>query len=176
MREQSELGDWETVFAQPDPRLREHVYGYQGFVETATRFVHRRELPFVGVALIINFGADYRLFNPHDGGVAPQQIGTFVAGPSDTHTLSEATGPTYGVEVRLTPIGAYLLLGLPMGEIATLWSRSTTYWVRPPARWCRACTMRRVGKRALRSSTTSSLHASDGRASPRRALPLPGIC
>lgn len=120
VREQSELGDWETVFVQPDPRLKVHVYGYQGFRENATRFVRRRELPFAGAALIINFGAAYRLFNPRDRGEASRQLSTFVAGPSDSYALSEATGPTCGVEVQFTPIGAHLLLGLPMGEIANL--------------------------------------------------------
>lgn len=103
------------VFAEPEPRLRGYVTSYQGFTEGTTGFARRREIPFAGAALIVNFGQPYRLFDPRDPTGAATQHTSFVAGLDDSYWLVEATGPTCGVEVLFTPIGAYRFFGLPMG-------------------------------------------------------------
>jgi AraC-like DNA-binding protein len=50
--------------------------------------------------------------------VAPVEHQSFVAGLQDAPVISKNTGVSAGLQVNLTPIGAYLLFGRPMHEIA----------------------------------------------------------
>jgi AraC-like DNA-binding protein len=117
-RHESDGDRWEMVHGAPDPRLRGHVLSYCSYREETTSFVRRRELPSVRVVLIINLGEPIRVLalGPHDGW--SEQPEGFVAGLHDTFALTETGGSQAGVQVDLTPIGAYLLLGLPMHELS----------------------------------------------------------
>jgi AraC-like DNA-binding protein len=117
-RHDSELGSWEAVYGEPAPRLRPHVRGaYVSFIESATSFVRRLEVPWPGVALIINFGAATRVTMPEqrDGS---EEFSAFVGGLCDTYVHVESTGPSRAIQVNLTPLGAYRVLGSPMDAIA----------------------------------------------------------
>ena len=117
-RHESEQDSWEMVQAAPDPRLRGHVLSYCSYWEQTSSFVRRRELPGVRVVLIINLGEPIRVLAPgHPAGWSDQPEG-FLAGLHDTFALTETGGSQAGVQVDLTPIGAFLLLGLPMHEVS----------------------------------------------------------
>jgi AraC-like DNA-binding protein len=117
-RHESEQDRWEMVQGAPDPRLRGHVLSYCSYREETTSFVRRRELPGVRVVLIINLGEPIRVLAAGpEGGWSDQPEG-FMAGVHDTFALTETGGSQAGVQVDLTPIGAYLLLGLPMHELS----------------------------------------------------------
>jgi AraC-like DNA-binding protein len=117
VRHESEIGRWEMVFQAAAPRLRRHVVGYCGYEEETVGFTRRRELPSGAVILIIGFGPSLKTTYP---GPAPEPVAThrsFVAGLHDTHCFVESPGTQAGVQVNLTPLGAHLLLGLPMREL-----------------------------------------------------------
>jgi AraC-like DNA-binding protein len=114
-RHRSELGDWETASRSPDPRLRRLVLRYDAFVERPAGALARREVPFAGVPLVISFGAPYRIGIPGSAGAgSTRSMGCFVAGLHDVPVTVGSTGHSWGVQVNLTPLGAYRVLGLPM--------------------------------------------------------------
>jgi AraC-like DNA-binding protein len=117
LRHESEADRWEMVRAAPDPRLRAHVLSYCSYDERTTSFVRRRELPSVRVVVIVNLGEPIRVFSPGHGGWSEQAVG-FVAGLHDTYALTETSGSQAGMQIDLTPVGAHLLFGLPMDELA----------------------------------------------------------
>lgn len=117
IRHDSSNGQWELVRATPDARLQPWVHAYHGYVETSAIPVRRRELPSSNVPLIINFGAPFRVADPHVPGNVTSRH-SFTAGLHDSYTLTESTGPAYCVQVDFTPIGAHLFLGLAMHTIS----------------------------------------------------------
>jgi AraC-like DNA-binding protein len=117
-RHESEQDRWEMVQGAPDPRLRGHVLSYCSYREETTSFVRRRELPGVRVVLIINLGEPIRVQAPGLQAGWSEQAEGFMAGLHDTFALTETGGSQAGVQVDLTPIGAFLLLGLPMYELS----------------------------------------------------------
>lgn len=116
-RHESEHDRWEMVHGAPDPRLRGHVLSYCSYDEHTSSFVRRRELPSVRVVLIINLGEPIRVCAPGASGWSDQPEG-FVAGMHDTYAVTETGGSQGGVQVDLTPVGAHLLLGIPMDELS----------------------------------------------------------
>ncbi len=118
VRHDTPLERWELVTCRPDPRLQLYVNEYQGYVETAAAHaIRRREVPWPGVVLIINFGPAFRLTDPRI--IASRaDYGSFVAGLYDSYVITESTGLSHCIQVNLTPIGARLFFQLPMETIA----------------------------------------------------------
>lgn len=117
IRHESEIGWWEMVSQAAAPRLRRHVLGYCGYEEETVGFTRRRELPSGEVVLIIGFGPTLETNYPQR---APDHTSThrsFVAGVHETHCLVTTPGNQAGIQLNLTPLGAHLLLGLPMHEL-----------------------------------------------------------
>ena len=117
VRHESEIGRWEMVSQAAAPRLRRHVLGYCSYEEETVGFTRRRELPSGEVILIVGFGPRLKTTYPD---LAPDRVAThrsFVAGLHDTHCIVESPGTQAGIQVNLTPLGAHLLLGLPMREL-----------------------------------------------------------
>jgi AraC-like DNA-binding protein len=116
-RHESEIGRWEMVSQRPAPRLRKHVLGYCGYEEKTVGFTRRRELPSGEVVVIVGFGPKVETTYPD---LAPGRVarnGSFVAGLHDTHCFVESPGTQAGIQLNLTPLGARLLLGVPMREL-----------------------------------------------------------
>ena len=116
-RHESEIGWWEMISRRAAPRLRQHVLGYCGYREETFGFTRRRELPSGEVVLIVGFGPKLETTYPD---LAPGSIAThrsFVAGLHDTHCVVETPGNQSGIQLNLTPLGAHLLIGLPMREL-----------------------------------------------------------
>jgi AraC-like DNA-binding protein len=106
------------VHGTPDPRLRGYVLSYCSYDELTSSFARRRELPGARVVLIVNLGEPIRVLPRAAGAGWSDQPDGFFAGLHDTYALTETSGSQRGVQVDLTPIGAHLLLGLPMHELA----------------------------------------------------------
>jgi AraC-like DNA-binding protein len=117
-RHRSALGRWEMVRARPHRRLRAHVRDYCGYVEETSAPMRRRELPSGDVTLILNLGEPICLVDPADGAGAGERMGSFVAGLSDSSSVTETAGSQVGVQVNFTPLGAHMFFGLPMDQIA----------------------------------------------------------
>jgi AraC-like DNA-binding protein len=113
--ERAEDGSWELVRAEPAPELRAYVHGYDGFVERSARPLRRRELPGGRVPLILNFGAPYEVGVP--GGAAEVHAGSFVARVSTLPAVTAFEGTAAGIQVDLTPLGAFMFFAVPMHEL-----------------------------------------------------------
>ena len=100
---------WEMVTRDAGRRLRGLVRNYTGYVERSAQPLCRREVPSGDVTLILSPGSELRL---PDG-----RHTSFVAALHESHTLVEHDGRQEGIEVRLTPLGARALFGLPMHEL-----------------------------------------------------------
>jgi AraC-like DNA-binding protein len=113
-----ELGWWEVTRREPDPRLRAHLRGpYVGWTECTSRSVRRREVASGVVPLIFNLGQPYRLIAGRDPAGAGEARGSFVAGLYDSHVIVESARSSCGLQVNFTPLGAHLLLGIPMDSL-----------------------------------------------------------
>jgi AraC-like DNA-binding protein len=114
VRHATPIGRSEVLTRAPHPALAAWVRRYQGYREWSSRPFRRRETPSGTVTLIVSFGAPIRVL---DGATRGTHV-SFVAGLDDRAALTEYTGHQHGMEVSLTPPGAYMLLGLPMHEVA----------------------------------------------------------
>jgi len=119
VRRQSELGEWELVLADPDPRLAGHVTSVQAYAEHLDGPVRWWELPGTKMPLIIDLGSGFRLLDPCDTSVAVEH-GSFFAGFHARPAVPESDGRARCIQVNFTPIGAHLFLGVPMSELANL--------------------------------------------------------
>lgn len=116
LRHESGLGSWELVTRASDPRLRGYVSDYQGYVEDGSPAPVRQELPVPLIPLIVNFGSHWNVAASTTG---PSVLhDSFVAGLTVGSAYVGATGPATCIQVNLTPLGAHMLFGLPMHELA----------------------------------------------------------
>jgi AraC-like DNA-binding protein len=113
---------WEMVRRAPHPALTGQVDGYCGYLEHGADPVRRREVPNGRVALIVSFGDPLDLVtmaNPPGGPAQPPgTFRSFVAGLHEGYAVTQHQGRQHGIQVNLTPLGAYRLLGVPMREVA----------------------------------------------------------
>ena len=125
---------WELVARRPGAALRGIVEDLAGYQERAATPVRRHELPAARIVLILNLGDPLRMEQADGAGqvVVPQGSG-FIAGLYETYSLTETGGQQAGLEVRLSPTGAFRLFGLPMSELA---NRTVTLDALAPA-WSR---------------------------------------
>ena len=109
----------ESVFRAPDSRLDDIILGeYQGWTESSTEVVRRREVPICAFPLIINFGAPFRLYDPARPVDGPRMLGTFAAGMYDSYVIVESSGDSCCIQVNFTPVGARLFFQLPLSELS----------------------------------------------------------
>lgn len=101
---ESEEYSWLVARGRPHPALVGDVSSYTGYVEHSRRPLRRRETPDARVPLIISFG------DPID--VGDRRLTSFVATLSPHAAVTEFVGRQYGIQVDLTPLGAYRMLGL----------------------------------------------------------------
>lgn len=112
-RHASELGTWEMATRAPHAVLRGHVRGYTGYREDTVP-MRRREVPSAVVPLIISFGEPIDVAGPD---APPRELTSFTGGLSDGPAITEHGGRQYGVQVNLSPLGAYRLFGRPMRDL-----------------------------------------------------------
>jgi AraC-like DNA-binding protein len=116
---ESEHGSWALVLGRPASRLRGIVHGYQGYDESRSPApVLRQEVPSLVVPLIVNFGARWRIAGSAAGMGTPAVRDSFVAGLFERSAFVAAEGAARCLQVDLTPIGAHLVFGVPMHELA----------------------------------------------------------
>jgi AraC-like DNA-binding protein len=104
---------WTFTRRAPDPRLRGYVLQYCAYDERTESFTRRRELPSDRVVGIVNLGPPIWI----DG--APIRDG-FYSGLTGTYAVSETRGAQRGVQIDFSPLGAHLLLHLPMDELVPI--------------------------------------------------------
>lgn len=107
---------WEIAARELPPRLRAHVRGLYGYSESAPAPCLRREFPLPQVVVIIEFGPPIRVHD--DAGASARYVGGFVAGLHDRATDTAHDGLQRGIQLNLTPIGARLVFGVALSELA----------------------------------------------------------
>jgi AraC-like DNA-binding protein len=93
------------------------VLAYRGFRDDAPAPTVRREPPSAVVPLVLDLGAGWRVGAPA-AGYRPRHLAGFAAGLHDAYALTEPAGPTTGIQINLSPLGARRLLRVPMYELA----------------------------------------------------------
>ena len=109
------LGEWLLATRQSAPDVLACVPQYIGYEERSLTPIRRLEVPHPNITLIINLGAPLEVRAPAHG-PSGARFGSFVAGLFDTVVVTQNTGDSCGIEMNLTPLGMWQLLGLPMHE------------------------------------------------------------
>lgn len=87
----------------------------EGWEQTDATQTQLREVPFPGVPLILGLETAWEIEGPTGSG----RESSFVAGLHAAPTLVRPGAPSWScIELRLTPIAAHRILGLPMHELA----------------------------------------------------------
>jgi AraC-like DNA-binding protein len=107
---------WEIVTYTPVRWLRPYVRGLYGYAERTPGPLRRRELPSGGITVILNLGPTLYVRNP--GAAAGDRFTSFVAGLHETYAITETSGAQAGIQLNLSPLGARVLFGTPMNELA----------------------------------------------------------
>lgn len=117
-RVDSATGWWEFARSAPDPRLRGLVASHCGFREWARWPVQRRQPASTLIPVIMSFGSRLDVIECVSGKGAGRSYGSFVAGFQPGYAITRFTGTQFGVQVDLTPLGAYRILGIPGSALA----------------------------------------------------------
>jgi AraC-like DNA-binding protein len=112
LRHEFELGYWIRARRAPDPRLRSLLHrDHLGFVQRRPGFTRWLEPPRAALTLMVDLEGGLRA----DGATLPD---AWVSGLGNTYSLVEF-GPSYAsIDLELTPLGAYRVLGRPLHELA----------------------------------------------------------
>jgi AraC-like DNA-binding protein len=113
---ESELGAWEMFRRAPDARLEGLLTSYCGYGSRVPAPAMRRHLPGHVVPLIFMFEPGFVVVP--DPCAEPLRVGrAFVAGINDRYATTSSSGVEGGLQVDMTPLGARVLLGLPMHHL-----------------------------------------------------------
>ena len=110
----SDLGRWRAAQRLAESRLRDYVLGYfasEGFLPGP---LQERHLPFGEVAIVLNRAAPHRVIDPSDPRRSTEHRNAWIVALQHRHHIREACGARDFMVIRLTPIGAHMLLGMPM--------------------------------------------------------------
>jgi len=118
IRHLSDRARWELTVGDPAPALADDVLSYRGYVEHAAPSLRRREVPTAEIVLVLQLDAKLRMTDPRSPDVTEEVGCSFVAALSDTYTVTELGPGWTGLQVNLSPPGAYTLFGVPMHELA----------------------------------------------------------
>jgi AraC-like DNA-binding protein len=106
------------VTRTPTPALRAHVRQYFGFSETTGARTTRREGPGADVVLLLTLDHEWRICSATDDRRRFARYDSVVGGLRDSSIITEHDGRALGLQVNLTPPGAFSLFGMPMSELA----------------------------------------------------------
>src|SRR5262249_54084288 len=113
----SDLGRWRAAQRPAQPRLRDYVLGYFASESFLPSPLHERHLPSREVAIVLNFGAPHRIIDASDAKDrkgATEHRKAWIVALQHRHQIREAFGARDFMVIRFTPIGAQMLLGVPM--------------------------------------------------------------
>jgi AraC-like DNA-binding protein len=110
----SDLGRWRAAQRPAEPRLRDYLRGYFASEGFLPRTLHERHMPSLEVPIVLNFAAPHRIIDPSEPKRTTEHRSAWVVALQHRHQLREAFGPRDFMVIRLTPIGAQMLLRTPM--------------------------------------------------------------
>ncbi len=109
-RHETQATQWEVARREPPDALRPLLLrGAEGWTQTRGGGSELREVPFPGVPLILNLGPQWE--------VDDRGLDSFAAGLGTAPSTVRGERAWACIELRLTPLGAYRLFGVPMHEL-----------------------------------------------------------
>lgn len=108
----------EMVAARPRPQLGPLVGGYVGYRTAGAEPGIHRGLPSRHLTFIVTLDGTVDLAAMPGPAQSPASFTTLAGGLHATPALISHDGHQHGIQLRLTPLGARVLLGLPAGELA----------------------------------------------------------
>jgi AraC-like DNA-binding protein len=120
VRHESPAGRWTMVTGELHPGLRDYVVSWCGFEEWAPGITRRRQVPDSFVPLIIDFLPSYKVAPASAPDAWTLRRFGFAAGMHDRFALTESQGLATGMQIDFTPIGAHLIFGRPLSDMANL--------------------------------------------------------
>src|SRR5215510_7225809 len=144
----SDLGRWRAAQRPAEPCLRDYVLGYFASEGFLPRPLHERRLPLREVSIVLNFAAPHRIIDPSDPKRTTEHRKAWIVALQHRHQISEAFGSRDFMVIRLTPIGAQILLGAPM-DLLTDRTFALDDW-RPRLPLRRVCSIHGGYSRSLR--------------------------
>jgi AraC-like DNA-binding protein len=119
VRHADDVHRWEMAILAPPPSLRPFVRRICGYDEASRTPLRRRELPSSSIALLLEFGPPVWIEDrTRDGAPFYRHGNGFIAGLDDRPSLTESAGAQRGIQLDLTPLGAYRLLRVRMADLA----------------------------------------------------------
>jgi AraC-like DNA-binding protein len=110
----SDLGRWRAAKRPAESRLRDYVIGYFASEGFLPRPLYERHLPLREVAIVLNFAAPHRIIQLSAPYGTTELRSAWIVALQHRHHIREALGAREFMVIRLTPIGAQMLLGTPM--------------------------------------------------------------
>jgi AraC-like DNA-binding protein len=115
-RHETDEGRWEVARREPRAQLRPYLLRTpEGWTQVRGETHPLRQVPFPGVPLIFNLSTPWEVEGP---GMRPEVLDSFVAGMHAAPTIVRGASSWACMELRLTPLGAHRILGVPMYELA----------------------------------------------------------
>ena len=115
-RHETDEARWEVARREPPAALRPYLLvAPEGWEQARGPESLIREVPFPGVPVIIGLDTSWEIADPGRSGF--ERRDTFVAGMHAAPTLVRGPRAWACIELRLTPLGARRVLGLPMHEL-----------------------------------------------------------
>ena len=116
VRHEGPSGPWLVAHRASALPVRDCVPAYVGYAERTLQPMRRLEVPHPNITVIINLGVPLAVHAP-----ALDRAGatfrSFAAGLFDTAALTESVGHAAGIELNLTPLGMWRLMGVPMHSL-----------------------------------------------------------
>jgi AraC-like DNA-binding protein len=114
---ETEDASWVVAQRATAPELRPFLLGrLEGWEQTRGVRNSLREVPFPGIPLILDLGSGWEIEGPGDAARRTRRM--FVAGIHASPTVVTPHSTTWTcIELRLTPLAARRILGLPMHEL-----------------------------------------------------------
>ncbi len=108
----------QVVRQPPSQRLRPYLLSpLEGWAQTRGSQTKLREVPFPGIPLIFGLGGSWLIEGPETH--APERHESFVAGLHTAPAFVEPSDSSWScIELRLPPVAAHRILGVPMHELA----------------------------------------------------------
>ena len=117
-RVKSATGWWEFARRAPDRLLTGLVAGRCGYQEQCDGPLRRHLAAGSLVPLILSFGDRLDLLDKPGAEGAGRSYGSLVAGLHPGPAITEVSGTQFAVQVYLSPLGAYQILGVPGAALA----------------------------------------------------------